>query len=104
MPLLFGSIYWQIDLTQNSVWDRIAGISLLIIMLSFFAFDIIMLFPLERDIFNRENASGMYRPSMFYFGRTFAEMPQHIILMGIFGTIAYFMLSEPHMFRYFKKI
>ena len=40
-----------------------------------------MLFPLERTIFNRENASGMYRPSMFYLGRTLAEMPQHLILM-----------------------
>ena len=46
---------------------------------------------LERDIFNRENASGMYRPSMFYWGRTLAEMPQHIILMGIMATIAYWM-------------
>ena len=42
IPLLFGSVYWQIDLTQESAFDRIAGLSLLILMLSFFTFDVIM--------------------------------------------------------------
>ena len=50
-----------------------------------------MLFPLERNVFNRENASGMYRPSMFYLGRTLAEVPQHLILIAIMGTISYWM-------------
>lgn len=49
------------------------------------------LFPLERDIFNREQQAGMYRPSAFYFGRSLAEMPQHVILMGIMGIITYWM-------------
>eukprot|EP01084_Bolivina_argentea_P270777 460508_1 len=91
MPLLFGSVYWQLDLSQQSSYDRISAIALIVLMLSFFPFDILMLFPLEREIFNREQASGMYRPISFFIGRTLAETPQHLIFTWIMGTIAYWM-------------
>jgi len=91
MPLLFGSVYWQLDLSQQSSFDRISAIALIVLMLSFFPFDILMLFPLERSIFNREQASGMYRPISFFIGRTLAETPQHIVFTWIMGTIAYWM-------------
>merc|ERR1711933_75903 len=93
MPLLFGSVYWQMDLTAQSMYDRVSAIALIVLMLSFFHFDICMLFPLERDIFNREQASGMYRPISFFVGRTMAEMPQHLIFVWIMGTIAYWMFG-----------
>jgi len=91
MPLLFGSVYWQLDLSQQSSYDRVSAIALIILMLGFFPFDILMLFPLERTIFNREQASGMYRPISFFIGRTVAETPQHLIFVWIMGTIAYWM-------------
>merc|ERR1719295_607823 len=68
MPLLFGSVYWQLDLSQQSSFDRVSAIALIVLMLSFFPFDILMLFPLERSIFNREQSSGMYRPISFFIG------------------------------------
>eukprot|EP01084_Bolivina_argentea_P128591 227278_1 len=91
MPLLFGSIYWQLDLSYQSAFDRISAIALIVLMLSFLPFDILMLFPLERSIFNREQASGMYRPVSFFVGRTLAETPQHIVFTWIMGTISYWM-------------
>merc|ERR1719384_1615526 len=81
------------DLTAQSMYDRVSAIALVVLMLSFFHFDICMLFPLERDIFNREQASGMYRPISFFVGRTMAEMPQHLIFVWIMGTIAYWMFG-----------
>lgn len=92
-PLLFGSVYWQLDLSQQSSFDRISAIALLVLMLAFFPFDILMLFPKERDIFNREQASGMYRPISFFIGRTLAETPQHVIftfIMGMFYCFFFF--------------
>jgi len=91
MPVVFGSVYWDIDLSQQSAYDRISAISLAALMLAFMAFDILMLFPTERSIFNREQAAGMYRPISFYLGRTLSEMPQHSLLAAIFGAIAYWM-------------
>ena len=49
------------------------------------------LFPIERSIFNRENAAGMYGPLTFYLGRSLAEMPQHIILLLFQGVTTYLM-------------
>ena len=91
LPLLFGTVYWQIDLTVQSMYDRVAAIALMVLCLSFFHFDICMLFPLERDIFNREQTAGMYRPISFFVGRGMAEMPQHLFFVWIMGTIAYWM-------------
>eukprot|EP01083_Nonionella_stella_P220432 788644_1 len=36
MPLLFGSVYWNLDLSQQSSYDRISAVSLIVLMLSFF--------------------------------------------------------------------
>eukprot|EP01084_Bolivina_argentea_P270776 460506_1 len=91
MPLIFGSVYWQIDLTIQSSFDRISAIALVILMLAFLPFDVLMLFPVERAIFNREQAAGMYRPISFFLGRTVAELPQHVSFAWIMGTIAYWM-------------
>lgn len=51
--------------------------------------DILMLFPVERSVFLREQASGLYRTSAFYFGRSFAEMPFHLVFACITATIFY---------------
>ena len=42
IPLIFGSMYWQIDDSQQSSLDRVSAISLVVIMLSFFAYDILL--------------------------------------------------------------
>ena len=40
MPLLFGSVYWDLDLSQQGAYDRLSAISLIVLMLAFFAMDI----------------------------------------------------------------
>ncbi|ETO26865.1 abc transporter G family protein [Reticulomyxa filosa] len=91
VPLLFGSVYWQMDLSQQGALDRTSAISLIVLMNAFFAMDVLILFPTERTIFNREQSAGMYRPLAFYLGRTLSEMPQHTIFGIIMATIAYWM-------------
>ena len=83
MPILFGSVYFGLDLTQQGAYDRISAIALVVLILAFFAIDILMLFPTERDIFNREQASGMYRPISFFIGRTISETPQHVFFTSV---------------------
>ena len=41
VPLIFGSMYWQMDLSQQASLDRLSAIALLVLMLTFFAFDIL---------------------------------------------------------------
>ena len=92
-PIIFGSVYWQLNLSQAGALDRLNAISLQFMMVSFFAMDILALFPMERLIFIRESEAGMYGPLMFYLGRSIAEIPQHIILLLFQGLATYFMFG-----------
>lgn len=95
-PLVLGAVFWQIDLSFSSRYDRVSAIAMISVLLGFFRYDIVNLFPLERAMFNRENTAGMYRPITFYIGRNIAEIPLHFILIWICGTIAYWMFGLQH--------
>ena len=103
LPFVFGSVYWQIDLSQQSAYDRISAIALIVLCQAFFPFDIIMLFPSERQICNREQSSGMYRSISFYIGRTLSEFPQHTIFSIIIAVITYFMYGLQNDINKFLK-
>jgi ATP-binding cassette subfamily G (WHITE) protein 2 len=83
LSLLVGSIYWRIGLSQEAIRDRFASLAFLITLLSFTAYDIVLLFHLERAIYLREHSLGLYSTSSFFVGRTLAEMPFHTLV----GTI-----------------
>ncbi|EZG43790.1 putative ABC transporter [Gregarina niphandrodes] len=59
--------------------------------LGFSSYDVLLQFPKDRAIFNRERANGMYRTSSFLMGKMAAEMPFHI-LPGITWSVIYFFM------------
>ena len=89
--MLPGLVFWQIDLTTQSIFDRIPAIAMTGGFMVFFRYDIIELFARERAIFNREHTAGLYRPISFFVGRNVAEFPLQFIFVWIMGTIAYWM-------------
>ena len=89
LPLLIGVVFWRMDLSMQSMYDRVSAIALMMVCVAYFSFDIVNLFPNERDIFDRENTAGMYRPISFFVGRTMAEVPQHLVFILIMGSIVY---------------
>lgn len=66
--------------------DRIAAIALVVIMQAFMSIDIILLWPVERAVYLRDQESGMYCTSAFYLGRTLAEMPFHLLFSAMAGV------------------
>lgn len=50
LPFIVGTIYWQLGFDQNDGYDRLKAISLLILLQSFMAYDILLLFPVERCV------------------------------------------------------
>ena len=42
-PIIFGSVYWQINESQQAALDRLSAISLMFLMAAFFAFDVSMI-------------------------------------------------------------
>lgn len=101
--------------------DRVAAVSFVVMCQSFLAIDLIVLFPIERAVYLRDQvrraafvlvraagcrsqastcgqrvvhlacqqASGLYRTSSFYFGRSLAETPFHLLFGFLVGVITY---------------
>jgi len=88
-----GAIYWQLNLGQSGATDRLSAISFFVLLQSFLAFDILLLFPIERSIYLREQESGAYRTSAFYIGRTLSETPNHVVFAFIAACITYWMMG-----------
>jgi ABC-type multidrug transport system permease subunit len=92
MALLLGAIYFQQGLSQASIQSRVGAISFSMLLMSFIAFDIVLLFPKERDLYTREAQAGLYGASAFFHARCLAELPGHLTAGGAYATIAYWMM------------
>merc|ERR1719499_2347611 len=66
-------------------------ISLAVLMQSFAAFDVILLFPLERPLYIREQTSGLYRTSAYILAKAFSEHTTHALCAFIGAPIYYYM-------------
>lgn len=68
--------------------------------------NVILMFPDERIVFLREQASAMYSPTAYFIAKVLSEIPGFIIFPSIFVLISYFGLelntNEPsHFFVFF---
>lgn len=52
------------------------------------------LVPPERAVLNKERATGSYRLSAYFFGKTLAETPLELLLPIMFGSIVYWMVQS----------
>ena len=71
----------------------VGAISFSMLLMSFIAFDIVLLFPKERDFYTRESQAGLYGASAFFHARCLAELPGHLTAGGAYATIAYWMMG-----------
>lgn len=93
MSVLMGLIYLDLPNTQSGATDRIAFIALLFVTMAFLAMDLLLLFPKERAVFLRDSNAGLYGTAAFYWGRSLAEAPFHIVFAAIAATVSYWMVG-----------
>lgn len=64
---------------------------------------VLALFPSERNVFLREQASEMYSPTIYFISKLVSEIPGYIIFPSIFCLIVYFPvgLNTNEAARYF---
>jgi ABC-type multidrug transport system ATPase subunit/ABC-type multidrug transport system permease subunit len=89
LPFLIGTIMWNLPNSQTGAQDRLSAMSFVMLLQSFMCFDILLLFPIERGVYLRENEGGLYSTSAFYFGRTMSEMPFHVLFSFLVAVITY---------------
>lgn len=93
MPLIIGSIFFDLPLTISGANDRLSAISLIVLMQSFAAFDQLLLFPKERGLFLHESNGGMYPTSVYYWARTIVESITIILFAVVCACVSYEMFG-----------
>ncbi|XP_072041015.1 uncharacterized protein [Amphiura filiformis] len=92
LGIIFGILYFQLDHTEERLHD-IRGI--IFFGTVYWGFDsvftTITTFPTERDVVNKERASGMYRLSAYYLAKLTSELPLMIIFPTIHFNIYYWL-------------
>ncbi|ROI62422.1 ATP-binding cassette sub-family G member 2, partial [Anabarilius grahami] len=93
--LLIGLIYYQMPLTlPEALQNRIGAFFFLIINMVFGNLSAVVLFINERAIFVHENSGGYYRTSVYFLSKVFVDLlPNRIIPIFIFSSIAYYMMG-----------
>mmetsp|Transcript_15705 Transcript_15705/g.64189 ORF Transcript_15705/g.64189 Transcript_15705/m.64189 type:complete len:238 (-) Transcript_15705:106-819(-) len=56
-------------------------------------FSVIFSFPIERAVVLRERASGTYRVSTYFIGKTITEAPRSLLTGILFSSITYWMIG-----------
>eukprot|EP00511_Aplanochytrium_stocchinoi_P011917 CAMPEP_0204877638 /NCGR_PEP_ID=MMETSP1348-20121228/48295_1 /ASSEMBLY_ACC=CAM_ASM_000700 /TAXON_ID=215587 /ORGANISM="Aplanochytrium stocchinoi, Strain GSBS06" /LENGTH=436 /DNA_ID=CAMNT_0052034525 /DNA_START=450 /DNA_END=1757 /DNA_ORIENTATION=+ len=91
--ILVGVVFYDLGIDPESIQSRIGCIAFGIMLQSFIAFDIILLFPKERAIYLRESGQSLYTPSAFFLARTLAEFPSHFLNAAVFAIMVYLMVG-----------
>jgi len=97
VSLICGVCWFQIggggrEIPERNVVDITAALFFLLVFNIFNAlFDVLMIFPSERTVINKERASGTYRLSSYYLAKTLSELPLAMIHPTISILIFYWL-------------
>ena len=102
LGIISGLLWYQMDYTESRVFDRS---SYFFFTMTFWVFDAMfqsfMAFPSERTVILKERASGSYRLSAYFMGKTTSEMPARLVLPLIYMVISFWMASISTSFSMF---
>ncbi|KAF5764049.1 putative ABC transporter, AAA+ ATPase domain, ABC-2 type transporter [Helianthus annuus] len=97
VSILSGLLWWHSDLSQ--LQDQVGLLFFFSIFWGFYPLsNAVFTFPQERPMLTREQSSGMYRLSSYYFARMAGDLPMELVLPTIFVTVTYWMGGLKHSF------
>ena len=92
ISLIVGFAYFQMPHTEEYINDRYGLVFFVLLYLTFMAaFNNLITFAAERNVVNKERASGLYHVSAYYAAKSIAELQIQFVLPSLFFNISYWL-------------
>ncbi|CAB4026460.1 white-like, partial [Paramuricea clavata] len=92
LGFITGQVYFQLDEDQEDVRNFSGLLFFLVLNVTFSSFQgVLFTFPVETDLFLRENEKGIYCTSVYFLAKSLVGIPLDSILTIILISIAYWM-------------
>ena len=97
ISFIIGFAYFQMPHDEAHINDRFGYLFFTMVYLMFIAsFNNLITYAAERNVVNKERASGLYHISAYYIAKSLAELPIQLFLPSLFFNVTYW-LSGVHM-------
>ncbi|CAF1036454.1 unnamed protein product [Adineta steineri] len=105
ISVITGLCWFRMDFAENTIPDRSSYIFFIMVFWPMNTlFGGLLSFPLERDVIEKERASGSYRLSSYFLAKSLAEGPLKLILPTLFLIISYWIANVNNNFGIFLAI
>ncbi|WOK99146.1 ABC transporter G family member 36-like isoform X2 [Canna indica] len=97
IALLFGTVFWDLGTKKNSQQDLFNAMGSMYAAVLFLGVQnsssVQPVVAIERTVFYRERAAGMYSALPYAFGQVFIEIPYIFVQSLVYGLIVYAMIA-----------
>ena len=93
VSLLAGSVFFRLGSAQTQVMDRSGAVFFCLLNQALAAIiGVLQTFPVEREVVQREHASGAYGITPYFIAKNVSSLPFEMLFPTVFSSVCFFMM------------